>query len=246
MLFFYVFAGAAFLFGVIFIIYHNKRALQEKDFLEKQIALEEEYYKKLEESQKLVLAMRADIEFYIKEMRKWGGADSETESVTSSLMEKYERIPQVEFSRHPVVNAVAYDKMNRANELGVKLEYDFMLASENGISDMDLISLIGNLLDNALEAARRLPEGERKVFFTIREEKGALLFCCKNRKSREEHPLKRGFATGKADHFLHGLGRKIIQEIVEKYYGVLEDRDNGEWLETEVLLIFGGEASWVR
>lgn len=244
MLFFYVFAGAVFLFGVIFIIYHNKKVLLEKDFLEKQIALEEEYYKKLEESQKLILAMRTDIELYIKEMRKWGGAESgtesEKESVMSNLMEKYESIPQVEFSRHPVVNAVAYDKMNRADELGIRLEYDFMLSSENEISDMDLISLMGNLLDNALEAARKLPETEREVYFTIREEKGALLFCCKNRKSREEHPLKKEFATGKADNFLHGLGRKIIQEIAEKYHGVLEDRDNGEWLETEVLLLFGG------
>lgn len=238
MLFFYIFAGVAFLFGVVFILYRNKKSLLEKDSLEKQIALEKEYYKKLEESQKLIQTMRTDIDSYIKEMREMG----KPENVMSGLMEKYESIPQVEFSRHPVVNAVAYDKMNKANELGVKLEYDFMVTPRNGISDMDLISLMGNLLDNALEATQKLPETERKVLFTVKEKKGALLFCCKNRKSREEEPLRKGFSTSKPNSFFHGLGRKIIQEIVEKYHGVLEDRDMGEWMETEILLINGGES----
>lgn len=236
MLFFYIFAGTACLFGVIFILYRNKKSLLEKDSLEKQIALEKEYYKKLEESQNLIQTMRMDIDSYIKEMREMGKA----ENAARSLMEKYESISQVEFSRHPVVNAVAYDKMNKANELGVKLEYDFRLTSRNGISDMDLISLMGNLLDNALEAVQKLPEAEREVIFTVKEEKGALFFCCKNRKSREDEPLRKGFITSKTDIFFHGLGRKIIREIVEKYHGVLEDKDTGEWLETEALLMVGG------
>lgn len=233
MLFFYIIAGMAFLFGVIFIIYRNKKSLLEKDSLEKQIGLEKEYYKKLEESQEQIQAMRADIAAYIKEMRTMG----KTETTMQNLAEKYENIPQVEFSRHPVVNAVAYDKMNKAREVGVKLEYDFRMSAKPGISDMDLISLMGNLLDNAIEAVQKLPGSEREIMFTVKEEKGTLFFYCKNRKNREELPVRRGFSTSKPDNFLHGLGRKIIREIVEKYHGTLEDKDMGEWLETEVLLI---------
>lgn len=236
MVIFLTVVGILVLLAAIFAVFHTRKCLLEKDSMEKQACLEEEYYEKLEESQKRILLMQEDIKGYIEEMKQTG----ETGKVMQNFREKYEKIPQVEYSRHSVVNAVAWDKMMKAKEKETELEYDLLLPEKLEISDMDLISLFGNLLDNAIEAMDGLEKEKRKIFFSAKALKGMLFIRCKNRKSREDNPVENQFKSKKENGFAHGLGRKIVKEIVEKYDGTLKDKDLEDWLETEVILLCGG------
>lgn len=226
-------AGITLLVMMICLIYRNKGKLAEQEMLKKQTALEETYYFNLKEQQKNIQDMREDMLSFLSKLKSM----DDTEEMARSFYETHESLSSVEISRNSVANAVAWDKKNRAGELGADIEYSIMLPPEIGISDVDFISLMANLLNNALEAVVRLEQCERKIFFLAKADNGTLFFQCKNRKRAEEQPIHTNFKSRKKDSAFHGLGRKIIMEIVEKYDGILKDTDTGEWLETEVLLL---------
>ena len=72
------------------------------------------------------------------------------------------------YSKYKVLNAILAEKVNEAKEHNIKLEvYVEPLINLDGIKDGDLVSMMGNLLDNALEAAMQCEEGKRKIYLWI-------------------------------------------------------------------------------
>ncbi|NEG90417.1 ATP-binding protein [Bifidobacterium aerophilum] len=86
----------------------------------------------------------------------------------------------------------------------------------------DLYSLFGNVLDNAVESAQRVPQdGKRVIDFTIAD-KGGLLVVKETNYYDESHPLtfRDGLpVTTKDDSGYHGFGMKSIARQVAKYGG---------------------------
>lgn len=88
------------------------------------------------------------------------------------------------------------------------------------IDNPDLITLLGNILDNAIEAAST--SKERKVSFVLNKVNGFDVLTCVN--SCENKPRLIGNeleSTKKASGF-HGMGIKSIKQIVKKYNGNFE------------------------
>lgn len=83
------------------------------------------------------------------------------------------------------------------------------------IRDDDLTSLLINLLDNAVEAAARLPDpSDRWLSLSCDTEGGALVLRCVN-----AAPPPDAGRTSKADLTAHGFGLSILRETAEKYGG---------------------------
>lgn len=90
------------------------------------------------------------------------------------------------------------------------------------IEDIDLNIVVANLLDNAIEAAEKCREDNRKIVFKIKDVKQFLTIECTN--TCQEH-LKMGeskLQTTKEDKENHGFGIRNIKEIVSKYGGKFE------------------------
>lgn len=90
-------------------------------------------------------------------------------------------------------------------------------ANLNYISSSDLSSLLNNMLDNALEAARK-SKGKRIELSINRAQSFDVLTCtnsCDVRPEAENHILK----TTKEDKRFHGYGTKSMRKIVKKYNG---------------------------
>jgi sensor histidine kinase regulating citrate/malate metabolism len=90
------------------------------------------------------------------------------------------------------------------------------------MAPVDLYTLFGNALDNAIEANRKLDAAGRFIELQIYKKKGLVMVQIANPfcgTLAMEGALPR---TTKEDKNRHGFGVKSIREIIEKYDGVME------------------------
>ncbi|MGB4657792.1 MAG: GHKL domain-containing protein [Mobilitalea sp.] len=115
------------------------------------------------------------------------------------------------------VAALLNAKISNAKEKNI--EFKSMISNnEIKMKDKDICALLGNLLDNAIEAAERNKEN-KYIDFTLQNTTSGCLIRCEN--SYAVGPvIKRGkFITAKEDKQSHGIGIEHIKAIVAKYKG---------------------------
>lgn len=112
-------------------------------------------------------------------------------------------------------------KAQAMEQAGVNARFGVSLPKELPLAPTDLCALLGNALDNALEAARRTPEGWVSV--RARADKGLLMLRVENSAPGLPVREKTGrFATTKADKSAHGFGLAGMEEIARRCGGTLE------------------------
>lgn len=118
-----------------------------------------------------------------------------------------------------VLNAVLNSKISYCKNNNIQIDYR-ITGNPNYISDIDISILLGNLLDNAIEAAVKCETPAISV--TISEDKAYLIVMVKN--TIVDSVLKNNpcLKTTKINKKHHGLGMLTIQDIVNKYNGIFD------------------------
>lgn len=92
---------------------------------------------------------------------------------------------------------------------------------------VDLYTLVGNAMDNAIEAVLPLPAAERFIRLRVQERAGMAFLRIEN-SYRGVLELREGLpVTHKEDKQSHGFGLKSIRDIGEKYHGLLRFSTEG-------------------
>lgn len=113
-------------------------------------------------------------------------------------------------------------KLRNIEEMNIKLETKFVLPHELFINVFDINIVLGNLIDNALEALKQCDERELIVRLTY--SKGVMFITIKNSFSgniKIDSDNQKLFTT-KKDFKNHGLGLQSVQYTIDKYYGTME------------------------
>lgn len=123
------------------------------------------------------------------------------------------------------LDVLIYNKLDSAKHHAI--ETDFSCMTEFNISHhavIDIVSILSNLLDNAIEANRKINiPSERMLSINIGEDQLDYVIVVTNAfivENTPNHFLKDGFTT-KRDKKNHGLGLGIIHKLVDKYKGVV-------------------------
>lgn len=98
------------------------------------------------------------------------------------------------------------------------------------LTDQELTALLGNALDNAIEACRKMENETKWIRITIQKIQEMTLIKVSN--SYGKQPLERSglFVSLKNNPQIHGLGIKSMRMIVEKYDGKMKTNySNGEF-----------------
>lgn len=112
--------------------------------------------------------------------------------------------------------------------------YHVVLPEQILISSFDLNIVICNLIDNVLEALNLLDDdNEKKINIDITYKQGYIKILIGNSFDGIIHKDKR---TRKNDEINHGIGLKSVQNIVEKYGGILKIEVSDNWFETSVIM----------
>jgi sensor histidine kinase regulating citrate/malate metabolism len=118
----------------------------------------------------------------------------------------------------------------------IEINYKAEVPPELTVSDLDLCVLIGNLIDNAVEACEKLEAGEsgRFIRLYIGVLKKQLYITITNGTGEIVRKLDEEYITAKRGN--HGHGLKRINKIVEKYGGFINRKNEPGVFVTEILL----------
>jgi two-component sensor histidine kinase len=138
---------------------------------------------------------------------------------------------------HPVLDTVLTGKAMQcaANDIAFTCTVDGALLSF--VNVMDLCTIFGNLMDNAIEYERTVSDKEKRMIaLSVQEKKGLVLVRCEN-----YCVCAPSFHNGlpistKGDSNYHGFGVKSIRYTTEKYGGSMTVGWKDGWFQVTILL----------
>ena len=143
-------------------------------------------------------------------------------------------------SGHPIIDSIINFKLDQAAAKKISVSVRLQIPKDLELSTFDLSTLLGNLLDNAIEATCKLPE-QRMIQLTIQYQKGILLIQLKNSFNGIIRKSDNKILTTKKDAKQHGIGLRRISEVVEKYKGYLVMENDDHIFLTKIMLYLPNE-----
>lgn len=166
------------------------------------------------------------------------GKNNEIIDITNSICSEIESDAMTVMCSNPILNSILNEKLAEAKQLGIKFEvYVEPGIQLDHIQAIDLISMFGNLYDNAIRAASESSEDKYINTFIYMNEMGG--FCVAkilNTFSKVKSLENGEFITTKEDEGVHGIGLQSVNRIAEKYGGCLTCSVNGKEFESVLLI----------
>lgn len=134
------------------------------------------------------------------------------------------------YNTNEVLNTILAERSIRAENKGIELSvFVESFINVDFISSADMISMFGNLLDNALEAADTCEAGDRKVDVRLfMGNRYMLVLYIKNSFAVPAQREGEKLLTTKKEKQFHGLGIGIVNRLAEKYGGTLLLEEHGD------------------
>ena len=127
------------------------------------------------------------------------------------------------------MNAVASHYIELAKEQDTLLMWGIDLPEKIPFKESDICSVMGNLLENAINAVKELPKEQRIIHSTIKFQHG-MTFAIHISNQYKGHIIldKNGLPLVNSDQ--HGIGLRSVQNTVNRYNGILGiETDNGKF-----------------
>lgn len=133
------------------------------------------------------------------------------------------------------IDAVLNSKLAVAKRKGIRVNAKAIVPKELAVSEVDLCIIIGNLLDNAMEACEKEPEEEKRfirVYIDIL--KAQLYIYVANSMTNDIKKLGKNYLTTKSAG--HGFGLMRVDRVVARYNGYLNRQHEEGVFVTEIML----------
>ena len=102
---------------------------------------------------------------------------------------------------------------------------------------MDICSIFGNALDNAIECEMKIPEKEKRlIHVTVSRQKSFLILRFENYYEEELQYKEGSLITTKKEKSSHGYGLKSIKYTVNKYEGAVSIDTKDHWFDLKILI----------
>lgn len=137
---------------------------------------------------------------------------------------------KVVYSGNDIVDAIVNSKYGVAKELGIRFDLEIFLPNELAIQPCELGIIVGNLLDNAIEATAKCDADVKRICVVMTVKKQELVIIVKNPYVNELRRNKYGELISTKRESNHGYGISSVRKVVEKYQGeLLIETDNNEF-----------------
>lgn len=204
-----------------------------------QTGLVQTHYDEVENMYRQVRGWRHDYRNHISNMKIWlsQGNYQKLDSYLDELADDLDTVDTVIKTGNVMADAILNSKLGTAEKLGVRLNVKANVPEGIAMSDVELCSVLGNMLDNAVEACASLPEEERFIRIYIGRLKGSFYLSVQN-SAGEIRKEKGTYLTTKEDpsENMHGYGLFRIDRVAKKYGGYV-NRQNEEGIFATELMI---------
>lgn len=117
------------------------------------------------------------------------------------------------------------------------MEFSIEFPRSTNIRSLDLVAILGNLLDNALEAVQKLPPSDRLARLYIRRVNEMLVIKVENRFDGELQEEDGRFRSSK-EGGIHGWGIESVRAAAAKYDGVVCFSHDSQWFRAVATLSY--------
>lgn len=133
------------------------------------------------------------------------------------------------------LDAILNSKISLALHQGILVECKANCPKEVPLSNIDLCALMGNLLDNAMEAcAKQEPQDEKFIRIYIGIIKKQFYISITNSTNEVVRKMDAQYITNKRGN--HGFGLRRINQVVDKYQGYLNRQNEPGVFVTEIMI----------
>ena len=198
----------------------NTSAKHELELLNSRSELEEKRYSELGNMYKELQITRHDLKdhlVYIDSLIAEKRYD-EVEQYISDRRQELESTRKIKHTGNRVLDYIINSKLENAKDISFIITGE--LKELKGVDDLDIASLFGNILDNAIEGTKGSPDPSIVLEFSVTGNYQNIL--CKNTIAASVLKDNPKLHTSKRDHHRHGYGVQSIRRIVEKHNGLIE------------------------
>lgn len=207
----------------------------EDEMYRKEMHYKEVYYSEIDKRNEYVHNLKHDMKNKLIELHyllEKGDIQGLSEQLTI-YCDELDKIDENRYSDNPIVDSVLRIKLGVAKAEGVKVDTSIRIPKQMQLEHGDIGVLYGNLLDNAIEACRKVVKEKRFIKIENKFIEGKMLLVVENSKTEERNER---LITTKKDNYSHGRGIHSIRKVVEKYNGTITFTDKGEVFEVSAIL----------
>jgi len=122
-----------------------------------------------------------------------------------------------------------------ADAENVKTDWRLSIPESLSVSELDLASLFGNLMENAITGCMTLPEENRRFALSVEIRQGNCLYIVStNSFNGQIKKTKEGYLSTKQNR--KGIGLLSISSVAEKYHGYARIFNNDREFFVDVML----------
>lgn len=205
-----------------FIVYINKAMELKTEFA--LIRMQYDNVKNAEKNMKVLYdsayGIKHDLEkhfLYIKTMESNGKGEDVIEYVDDILDKKLNAAHKIVFTDNDVFNALMNIRLEICHKKNIHPSVNIESEAINEIKSEDIAVLFGNIFDNAIEAAEKT--NERIIILNVQIQGDYISIYMEN---SFDGLVNAELKTTKKDKVGHGIGMKNVEQIVEKYNGMIK------------------------
>lgn len=229
----YPICGASFFssFGCMYLASYICDSMQTA-YRAQELQMQKDYYKDRIRDEERVRRIYHDMKNHLLILENQPGTD-ETKRAARKLQEQISDYENYVHTGNEFLDIIIRDKSAKAREKHI--DFNAVIHFENGdfMEPLDISTIFGNAIDNAIEASEKLPEERRLITVKAAMIRDMLMITAENNMLQDQ-ALSGG--TTKEDSFLHGFGIPNIRKAAEKYDGQCSISADGGVFRLKVLI----------
>lgn len=217
-----------------------QRVVEEKTrqkMIERDLEYKAQYYKELSDRQRITNKTMHDLKnqmFALKELLQLDV--NEGMEKINSLCDDILLSKAVKYTGNETIDALIGVKNQRMNDMNIAFNPSVYMSNINKIDTFDMCILLGNLLDNAIEASEKVDKEKRNIQLIIKQRETYLSIQICNVVDGQVSICENKIATSKSHRELHGFGLNSVAEIVKRYNGNMVFKQEAEWFKVILML----------
>lgn len=206
---------------------------------EKYIELQKEYYSHIIEQDEKMRCFRHDMKAHmvVLKARCQNGDYKGLEDYLSCVIGESAIFSVESYTGNKDVDAIIQNLIENAKVYQIKFEIKGNLPVKIRVSDYDLYTILSNLIKNAIEACGKIEEiSKRNINISFGTYNKQIFISVKNTFIGKIVKKENHLVTTKKDCKNHGIGSKNIENIANKYDGILEYQYDKGWFIVEIII----------
>ncbi len=136
------------------------------------------------------------------------------------------------FTRNIEINALLNTKYAEAKEQQIRCEFHVNMPEKLKLTSGEIGILMGNALDNAIEANAQCEMEKRMIELILNYHNGCMMFILTNAIKEKV----KSFVTQKKNAKEHGFGLVSIENVVKKYHGDMKHISTTDTFRLEITI----------